>query len=669
MHFLETTAKLIVLRCEQVLEMRGLKSGFEDFDELARIVGEVSREEVQYWADAQENPAEDIYTARYTELLSMMHADNILQTLVDLAIASYLIPQFVDYLEVRFGMKNCIELACRLESEGMIGEEQIIRYAEEVSKFFNIEIKSTQLRYEIVSIDTMLMSYLSGSDEVAVILSDSIELFKPKSEKLNDVFALESMIERGAEWFSDAHASLQLSGSGGRRFLAKNIAKKINKDFIFVDIEAFICSAEGDRKRYVNALKKEALLLNAGICVWNITEKVFPGKASEVRNLAGVMLKLLVRNGIKLILCADSDENIFGRNYDDNLVMKLPGEISYSDRLNLWNGLTACEGLEFDCEVLARTYRLNASDIHDALRQYKNEKADGQKRLSEICQSVALKKGADAVGRVVIPKIRLADVKVNDEIGRQINEVLIGARANRMLMEVWKLSDKYPYGRSVGLLMTGAPGTGKTMTANAIASELGMPLFQVNIADIMDKYIGETEKKLEKAFRFAEVTNSILFFDEADSIFGKRSEVNEARDRYANNEISFLLQRIEAYDGIVLMATNIMGNIDPAFLRRIRYVIHFDNPDANIRRQIWESCVTDALPHGDIDFEYLSEHFTEFNGSTIKNVFLNACASAADMGEQLEMDHIVRAVISEMKKTSSITLQPEVLGRYAYLVR
>ncbi|MBQ9549712.1 MAG: ATP-binding protein [Lachnospiraceae bacterium] len=278
-------------------------------------------------------------------------------------------------------------------------------------------------------------------------------------------------------------------------------------------------------------------------------------------------------------------------------------------------------------------------------------------------------KGEEAVlGRIIYPDIRLEDVKVKPQIKTTLEDVISSVRSSSVILDRWNLSRTYPYGRSVSLLISGPPGTGKTMTANAIAGELSLALYQVNLSNIVDKYIGETEKNLERVFSYAEKSNTVLFFDEADSLFGTRSEVHDARDRYANTEISYLLQRIEAYDGIVIMATNIKGNIDPAFMRRIRYVVHFENPDEEMRRAIWQSLFTDSVPHEeDIDFDYLSSQFDSFTGSTIKTVFLNACAKASGRDEILGMKHLVSAVKHELEKGSAVGFSMDNLGKYAYL--
>ncbi len=152
-------------------------------------------------------------------------------------------------------------------------------------------------------------------------------------------------------------------------------------------------------------------------------------------------------------------------------------------------------------------------------------------------------------------------------------------------MDEWNLGSRYSYGTCVSALFTGSPGTGKTMAVHVMAGILGLELFKVDLSQMVNKYIGETEKRLEDVFRRAERSNMILFFDEADAIIGKRSEVKESKDRYANSEVSYLLQRMEEFDGIIIFSSNFSQNIDAAFMRRIRFVIHFPIPDARRRKR------------------------------------------------------------------------------------
>ena len=196
-----------------------------------------------------------------------------------------------------------------------------------------------------------------------------------------------------------------------------------------------------------------------------------------------------------------------------------------------------------------------------------------------------------------------------------------------------------------------------------MAGILGLELFKVDLSQMVDKYIGETEKRLEDVFRRAERSNMILFFDEADAIIGKRSEVKESKDRYANSEVSYLLQRMEEFDGIIIFSSNFSQNIDAAFMRRIRFVIHFPIPDAQTRKEIWQSSFAAETPQEGIDYDYLSTQF-EFSGGQIKNTVWNAAFFAASEGAPVGMKHMVRAIQIELTKDKKVSFK-EALGEYA----
>ena len=193
---------------------------------------------------------------------------------------------------------------------------------------------------------------------------------------------------------------------------------------------------------------------------------------------------------------------------------------------------------------------------------------------------------------------------------------------------------------------------------HVLSDMLELPLYRIDLSRIVDKYIGETEKRLEEVFDVAEKNNAILFFDEADSIFGKRSEVNDSKDRYANTEVSYILQRMEEYDGIVILATNYKKNIDEAFMRRIRYMVEFPFPSEDMRRQIWESSFADKVPLEDIDFAYLARQF-EFSGGSIKNIVLNAVFLAASQNHPVNMKDILQSVRAENMKMGKTMLMQD----------
>lgn len=232
--------------------------------------------------------------------------------------------------------------------------------------------------------------------------------------------------------------------------------------------------------------------------------------------------------------------------------------------------------------------------------------------------------------------------------------------------EQWNMESRYAYGKGAAALFTGPPGTGKTMAAYCIANQLDMLLYKVDLSQVSDKYIGETEKHLKQIFEYAQKYNVVLFFDEADSIFSKRTEIKDSKDKHANTEVSFILQKIEEYDGVVLLATNHRSNIDEAFMRRMKYVIEFTPPDVQTRKDIWKSSFSEEIPLEDIDYDYLAEHI-ELSGGYIKNIVLNAAFMAAGCQETLGMKHILSAVCNEYQKLGK-NMDGGAFGEYAHLL-
>jgi hypothetical protein len=211
-------------------------------------------------------------------------------------------------------------------------------------------------------------------------------------------------------------------------------------------------------------------------------------------------------------------------------------------------------------------------------------------------------------------------------------------------------------GRGIAALFAGNPGTGKTLAANIVAQELSMDLFQVELSSVVDKYIGETEKNLERVFQAAESLDVVLFFDEADALFGSRSEVHDARDRYANQEIAYLLQRMEQFDGITILATNLRGNLDRAFSRRMSFIISFPDPDPVIRRRLWEHHLAQLQSLDDDDpiaLDFLAET-AELTGGDIRNIVRAAAFDAVGLGEPVGMRHIAVATLAEYQKLGRV---------------
>lgn len=227
----------------------------------------------------------------------------------------------------------------------------------------------------------------------------------------------------------------------------------------------------------------------------------------------------------------------------------------------------------------------------------------------------------------------------------------------------WGFSAQLPYGRGLRMLFAGPPGTGKTMAAQVMARELGMKLYKVNLSALVSKYIGETEKNLASVFEDARLANNILFFDEADSLFGKRVELRDSHDRYANMQTAYLLQAVEDYDGTLILATNMARSMDAAFTRRIQLRVDFTAPAEDLRREIWKKLLGGGMPlEPDLDLGFLAGRF-ELTGAEIKNIVITAAFLAASRGKAAGMREMTDALITEYAKDGKI-LAREDLGQY-----
>ncbi|MEO9325445.1 ATP-binding protein [Nocardioides sp. C4-1] len=251
----------------------------------------------------------------------------------------------------------------------------------------------------------------------------------------------------------------------------------------------------------------------------------------------------------------------------------------------------------------------------------------------------------------IVPRIGWDDLVLPPSQERQLRAVIDRYHQRSRVHDDWGLS-LYP-SPGVVALFSGPSGTGKTTSAEVIAHELGMDMFRVDLSALVSKYIGETEKNLEEIFSAAHTGNYVLLFDEADSLFGSRSKVEDAKDRYANMEVSYLLQRLETYDGVVVLTSNFQGNIDQAFLRRIHVTVHFTVPSAGERERIWDRALGHA-PRHDLDLAYVAEKF-DLSGGSIRNAALTAAFSAAardphDGPAGIGMVDVLRAVVTEQTK-------------------
>jgi len=272
-----------------------------------------------------------------------------------------------------------------------------------------------------------------------------------------------------------------------------------------------------------------------------------------------------------------------------------------------------------------------------------------------------------ALAQAVTPRFRLDELMLPPPQTRQVRQLVTAMNNLARVHYHWGTARVWNEG-GLAALFAGPPGTGKTMASEAIAAELKLPLFRIDLSQVVNKYIGETEKNLKRLFDAADAADAVLFFDEADALFGKRTEVRDAHDRYANLEISYLLERMERFKGLAILATNRRKDLDEAFLRRLAFVIEFPLPGAAERTRIWHSVIPDGVDATDLDVDFLAQRFP-LAGGHIRAIVFHACLQSAAEGapRRLTMDAVICAVQREydkLERASSL----EQFGPYAPLV-
>ncbi len=329
----------------------------------------------------------------------------------------------------------------------------------------------------------------------------------------------------------------------------------------------------------------------------------------------------------------------------------------YRERLEVWGeAISRYETalLPVDIEEASAKFGFTRSQIVRAV----HTAVDLAQSRGEMVQKADLYAGAQAhanlqlgsLARRIVPRVDWDDLILPPEQMEQLREMSSRLRFGHVVQDEWGFGDAMPNSSGISALFAGDSGTGKTLSAEVVAKDLGLVLYKIDLSAVVSKYIGETEKNLNTIFTTAQSSNAILFFDEADALFGKRSEVKDARDRYANIEIAYLLQQIEAYDGVVIMATNFRQNLDDAFTRRLDFLVDFPFPDAEYRKRLWEAHFPPRTPMSpDVNFTVIAERY-RLAGGNIRNVALAAAYLAAANGQVVTQEHIRSAIRRENQK-------------------
>ena len=330
---------------------------------------------------------------------------------------------------------------------------------------------------------------------------------------------------------------------------------------------------------------------------------------------------------------------------------------------------------DVDFNDFASKFRLSGGQIRDAVATARNlalwrAPENGMVTAEDIYSACRRQSrhGLNILAHKIDCTYDWDDIVLPRDQMEQLREICSYVKHYHTVYGNWGFGRKLSRSKGLNILFTGPSGTGKTMAAEIMANELGLDLYKIDLSAIVSKYIGETEKNLDRIFREGQSSNAILFFDEADALFGKRSEVRDSHDRYANIEVAYLLQKMEEYDGVVIMATNLRKNMDEAFARRMHFTVEFPMPEEADRYRIWQSIFPEEAPLGkDIDLPFMARQF-RITGGNIKNIALSAAFLAAQDGDVITMENLIRATKREYQKMGKLCTESE-FARYFELVK
>lgn len=523
---------------------------------------------------------------------------------------------------------------------------------------------------QFLRLDPRILRFVLGQGALDARLADLARVHgtgAPPGEPVVDPEVADPLIAYARRWCSDPTAHrprtvLHLHGAAGagKQELALAVCGALGRPMLSVDARQ-LASRAAEAEHLLRLALRESLLLQAPLYLAPADVFLREGDPAEVLRTA--LAREVETYGWFVILGGEApwtDRALFERAVFFSAALPVP---PVPVREHAWRRALGEALPEAPADLprrLAERYRATPGQIREAVAQVADRRlvrggGDGVdfEVLAAACRERA-RRGLGTLAARVDPRHGWGDLVLPDETGTQLRELCAQARHEHRVFDAWGFGRKLVRGRGLAALFTGSPGTGKTLAAEVVAGELKLDLYKIDLARVVSKYVGETEKNLARVFAEAEGSNAILFFDEADALFGKRTEVSDAHDRYANIETSFLLQRIEEYTGVVILASNLRENMDDAFLRRIRFVVDFPFPDAGSRLQIWKAHFPEEAPVCDgVDHALLAERLPVAGGS-IKNIVLNAAFFAAADGGVIGMEHLLRGARREFEKIGKL---------------
>lgn len=516
----------------------------------------------------------------------------------------------------------------------------------------------TALTLSPLKIDERILHYVLGTASLDARLASMVEPLISDGDLVPSHQMLAEQI--AAIWNQQSRSKvlpvIQLSGAeaASKKAIAATVCQMCNLRSIAIPVQAIPLKTD-ELDTFIRLWDRETILSNS-ILFLDCDDM----DADLPRTRA---ISRLLQSIDRCLFVASRERLRGGQRPVVNFDVALP---HFAEQSQVWQQSIAQLAPEFTGSIdkLVSQFNLSPDTIRAACTEaaghlHPNNENDLGKVLWDACRWQARPR-LDELAQQIPPSADWENLVLPDSQREILREVAAHVRQRVTVYQTWGFGAKNSRGLGISALFSGSSGTGKTLAAEVLAQELRLDLYRIDLSSVVSKYIGETEKNLRRVFDAAEYGGAILLFDEADALFGKRSEVKDARDRYANIEVSYLLQRMEAYPGLAILTTNLKSAIDPAFLRRIRFVTQFPFPDATQRAEIWRRIFPRNTPTKNLDFVKLGK--LNVAGGNIRNIALNGAFLAADRSEPVQMKHLLRAAQTEYSKLEKSLTEAEVGG-------
>lgn len=535
-----------------------------------------------------------------------------------------------------------------------------------------------------IKLDDQIVCFLLGQEGLDRRLAPFCEILEPdvsfKDLPLNDDIkkALPVLINQAWEERRPLRLYFQGPQSLGKRQAAEALASEIGRPLLTANLGK-ISAGKTDFEQALRLIFREAWFKEAILFL----DGLDPYFSNDRGNQYGLILDVLATDVGISILAGTKPWVPSGRVPTGVITVNFP-ILDFTERRGYWRTKLDEAGIRLNgnnLDTLAGHFSLTPGQISEAVifacnyAQWRNAnkssdntalKTNGHPTFSELLTAARAQSGYDlaTLARKIEPTYTWDDIVLPQDTIAHLREMCQWVSFRHRVLGEWGFNKKLSIGKGINALFAGPSGTGKTMAAEIIASELGLDLYKIDLAGVVSKYIGETEKNLDRIFYAAENANAILFFDEADALFGKRSAVRDSHDRYANIEISYLLQKMEEYEGIAILASNLRQNLDESFVRRMAFTVHFPFPDDASRQRIWAGIWPSEIPLADdLNFGLLAHQF-KLSGGNIKNIALAAAFLAAKDGGpvKVKMAHLLKATRREYQKMGKNLSEAELNG-------